>query len=666
LVIRAMKTALIRVAPLTPQRGYPVSLHVDDGSADWVDRFEVEGHLPESLSPPDPPVLDGAVATPESIRRFLLSCDHESPKFEEIGRYLHALLADGAVGAAWQRLAADNPGQGEGSDGLRLLLDIQPGELRQLPWELMWCDRPLPLFADMRNPCARANRFRPGPFRTDDDCWPPLRVLVVVGSHPEDDPVDAAGELEELREAFSRICGLVDLDLMHRPSQRELRDRYLFLKPHVFHFIGHGTRTAAGAALEFARRDDEDGWVWDTTAIAADLQGWRPRLVVLNACRSVGTADLAPQDRTWQLSDAFAHLDVPAVVGMQGDIRGDAAAAFTRGFYGALTSDLPLDVALTQGRLAISQALGWRRRDTWLPSLRLSAPPERVLPRRYGVPHHLRHQIETNLAFAKVSRFVDRAAERRRLWRAFGVEPSDARGRAVLAVIGEPKVGKSELVRWCLGASALRGANVAYVDFGRGRSLEFLPALARIAEELESSAIHGPANAAALDPYLTELDRLLGTPPGGGRRYGQAFRAAAEDAIPRIFDAFLDALAAAAGDRSLVVGLDHVDSVADAHWAHYICPNLVGPILRQRRLQLIVVVEPSAVDRLFTREMRSVVERVEVLPYPRHHAIDILSQYARAHGFKRTDFEGIVAALAHGDDQPWNAQFSNTWTPLPA
>src|SRR6266508_1715709 len=154
----AMRTALIRVAPLSGDDHYPVSLHLDDGGDDWLDRPAAEGRLPRALSPPAPPLLDGEVATPERIRSFITSCNHESPKFEEIGRYLYALLTQGAVGALWTRLAASQSHDMDG-EGHRLLLDIQPVELRHLPWELMRCDGPLPVFADLRNPCARVDRF---------------------------------------------------------------------------------------------------------------------------------------------------------------------------------------------------------------------------------------------------------------------------------------------------------------------------------------------------------------------------------------------------------------------------------------------------------------------------------------------------------------------------
>ena len=67
----------------------------------------------------------------------------------------------------------------------------------------------------------------------------------------------------------------------------------------------------------------------------------------LNACR---TASATAQDMTWAVTEAFSSGGVPAVLGMQADIRGDAAAALSGPLYRALANGDPVDVALARAR----------------------------------------------------------------------------------------------------------------------------------------------------------------------------------------------------------------------------------------------------------------------------------------------------------------------------
>ena len=632
-----MRTALIRVCPPTErERGYPVRLFFDGSGEGWLDRPLATDAIPESLSPPAPPQIGDGPGTPESIRRFLLEQDQPSPLFAEIGAYLYGLVARGAVEGELQRLAAKYPGRAPADEGLRVLVEIDAAELRLLPWELMRSDGPMPLFADERNPWTRVQRFdfaRPPSPRA-----PVLRLLVVVGADPEDEVVQSEREVAGLREALRGVWGLVDFEVLDRPTQSQLEARYRQLKPHVFHFIGHGIVGENGPELEIAPRGDQDGWAWTTTAIRTDLQSWQPRLVILNACRSI---ELSEQEGVWQIADAFAQLRVPAVLGMQADVRGDAAAAFAGALYAALADDLPLDIALSRARVAMSHVVSWDERDPYLPCLTLSMPPECVMPSRFAMKDDdLRRRIQKTADFVNATRFVDRSVERRQLWQTVAGDDIALAEPGVLAVTGDAQVGKTELVRWCVASVSLTGANVAYVDLRQNGSLDFRAVLSAVAQQLIGSPVHGDRNRAAFEAFVVKL---------------AASQFEAEDAIETVFDDFHECLRTAAAAGPLVLALDHVDAVEPAHWTTYVAKHLLQPVAEGALpLELIVVVDRTRVDDALAPDLRSIVSMIDVVELPQEQYEELARLYLRLRGFKPIDFDEIVTVLAAKVPPLWN------------
>jgi hypothetical protein len=77
------------------------------------------------------------------------------------------------------------------------------------------------------------------------------------------------------------------------------------------------------------------------------------------------------------LAAALLKAELGAVVGMQYFIKDESAIAFTGAFYRALVSGLPIDEAVTHGRIAVAQ------KDTcdWgVPVLYLRAPDGIIFP----------------------------------------------------------------------------------------------------------------------------------------------------------------------------------------------------------------------------------------------------------------------------------------------
>jgi CHAT domain len=644
-----MKTILIRVDELAnASGGYPVSIAFDDGTSKWTDSPLADETIPAALDDPDPPKIKGEPAAPKSIRQFMLDEQEESPTFREIGRYLYGLLARGEVGAKWEQFARQQA-------RLRLLLDIRPEKLRYLPWEVMRGRSPPPLFQNAAKPCARLQAL-PDPAE-GRPYSPTLRVLVVLGVDPKNNNIGAGDELDAIMEAFAPYWGFVDEDVLDRPSRNELQS-YLqdVPRPHILHFIGHGLEGKGGGELEIGKRDNEPAWAWTVEDIGADLAEWQPRLVFVNACRSASISD---QEGVWQVGDVFASLQVPAVITMQGDIQGTAAAAFARRVYKALADDTAIDVAVAQGRAAMGASP--LKRDPWLPSLTLSMMPDAVLPKRYGVTEVERRQIERHKAFERITWFVDRKPERRLLWRGVGAANGDAQGENAIVVTGDREVGKSELVKWCLALNALRGANVGYVDLHETGALDFVGLLAAIAREL-SSGVHGQRNERAFTEWTQEFAHLLEPEPG--EKYRWRFHAGAEDSVDALFAGFCRALENAAADDTLVVALDHIHKIEENDWKNYVAPLLVEPIasmggsLRvQRNVRLILVVNRGLV---VLPEQLQGLKAIEVRDISKEEYEKFARQYLLARGFSRAKFDPLLAAIAAGLNRPWTPKEFDT------
>jgi hypothetical protein len=633
-----LKAAVLTISS-TEAGGYEVAFARDDDQDNWPDRTLACEPMPSPTNP-------------DEIRQCLLEAEEITEALNKKGLELAGLLLRGDVKTAFEEATTRPPGAAADCEGTRILLDVQPPELRMLPWELARVGVRA-FFADVSNPWSRIQRFAPATPRPGE-CWPMLRVLIVVGAAPdEEEQLHAQQEARDVQEALIRLSGLVDLDVLDRPTRTELKSAHDAQRPHVLHFIGHG----GDGVLDFAEKDGQAAWEWGPEDIAADLQAHTPQLVVLNACR---TADLSAQEGSWEITDAFTALGVPATVTMQGDIDGRASTAFARELYEELARDAPLDVAVAKARNAISIARGWKRRDVFLPCLTLSVPPDRVLPKRYGVSSQVCDQIINRPSFKKVYAFSDRKQYRRDLWRRLGEGSPHNGGRGAVAVTGGAKVGKSELVKWCLGSLALRGSNVAYVDLDRSK-LDSLETLGRIAEELAQSPTHGEQNAAAFDEWLARVDASQAGPPPdvqlGSGKYSRKLQPGSEEVAPDIFGAFLAALETAAGSDDLVIALDNVESVENAHWSTYVRPRLVRPIAEGHLpVRLVLVGEKDRLEALLGAPLWERLEGpIRVAPISEDYK-DVMGQYLRARGFEREQFEGVVAALAEDVPTEWSAE----------
>jgi hypothetical protein len=157
-------------------------------------------------------------------------------------------------------------------------------------------------------------------------------------------------------------------------------------RPHVLHFIGHGDLKDNQGCLALVKDGEEEAW-YNAREFAALFNGWRPRLVVLQACQSA----LPPTGPGLMTGSGFMSLaaylmerDIPAVVAMQYEIGNDCATEFAAGFYEALAKGLEIDMAVQEGRWKISWSteldVRWTKRAFGTPVLFMLSPDGIIHP----------------------------------------------------------------------------------------------------------------------------------------------------------------------------------------------------------------------------------------------------------------------------------------------
>jgi hypothetical protein len=626
-----MQTALIRIDE-RDGGGYPISLSVDDGATRWNPRLEARAlfNLPE-----EPPAGDaGAQAAGEAARRLVLDQGDDSPDFKAAGGRLYDALTGNAAGAAWSRARA-----AAGAGGLRTLLDIVPDDLAALPWELLWDPAdPMGAFASTTSPIVRVRGFN-AEAHEPEDWWPLLRVLVIVALDDE----KAAEELAGLHDGFAAVCGLVDLDVLRRPSWNDLKEHFEH-RPHVVHYIGHGQP----GQLDFPPPDGEqNGWRWDTASIAGLLERWKPRLVVLNACRSqVSTFSLDDQGGVFGVAETFSKKGVPAVVAMQADVRDDAAGAFSVELWRQVGNGVDVDKAVAYARDEMANTVGgWARRDPFLPALTMSVAPENVLPRLYPLNPNRREILQRTPSWDTVHHFVDRGDQRRQIWSDV-MEIANGSRREGILLRGQSQIGKSALARWCVGAAALRGHEAVYVDLDR-RPADGLGILSSIAEQLSFAAGDDPRVTAPLDAFIARVDELQGDQPSvhpvpvAEGRYRRVLKGVALETIDTIYDAFRQALRTIAGDGRLLIALDHVPVHANVYWT-YFRQYFLSRLADARTVCIVTAGDDLEASLTLGPDLVRQYRSVEVTQLKRVELCELAGQLLRAYGFRRKDFHEFV------------------------
>ncbi len=237
------------------------------------------------------------------------------------------------------------------SSALRLRLQIEPPDLRRLPWEALYHD---PAGFLIFNAVSITRFIAVGLQRAQPIVTQlPLRILVVSAMPSELPQLNFAAERNNLTSALAdeEAKGWVKLEFVEHATRDKVRAALTTFNPHALHFSGHGKFAEDKSALAFEDQyGDLDSVTPDDAAILfgglADL-----RLIVLNACETA--IDSTAQPLTGIAPKILQRTGIPAVVAMQAPIFDRAAIAFSRAFYNQLAQGRTVDEAMYEGRLAI-------------------------------------------------------------------------------------------------------------------------------------------------------------------------------------------------------------------------------------------------------------------------------------------------------------------------
>jgi hypothetical protein len=284
-----------------------------------------------------------------SARHRRLVNDHERT-VQKLGGILYEALVRGRVR---DLLAAAREEAVRDSRGLRIVLQVRPGELARLPWEFLYNaddDEFLGLdFPLIRRPAVPRSTM---PLRMDL----PLRILCMVARPRELPELAIKEERERLSTALAGLTanGLVEVSWVPGEGWRDLQEALRRDTWHVFHFIGHGGFDAVeGEGALGLRGEDGRAMPLFASKLAMLLRGHPSlRLVVLNAC-DTGNASVDPFS---SVAGALIRRDLPAVLAMQFEITDAAAVEFSRTFYGVLAERRPVDVGVIEARKAMAMA----------------------------------------------------------------------------------------------------------------------------------------------------------------------------------------------------------------------------------------------------------------------------------------------------------------------
>ncbi len=282
----------------------------------------------------------------EALRK--IEAGHRGTRlFQDVGTALFDAIFGGAIGELYR--TSEGYAQGRGY-GLRLRLRVEPPELSFLPWELLfdsfhdrfvarWPNRPLSrLRRNERLTAAPRNRA----------------TAPLAGSHLQPREFGGVssrrtrcGQREKPHRGgaarMAHRAGVLKIEAMDHAIVSEIGDRLRDFRPHLLHFIGHGSfrkvrREDRGCiVLEDVKRRCK---LIDEKVFAEMLDAEMTRLVVLNACETATSSSLRALSG---MAARLVQVGMSAVVAMRVPIVDTPAIKFSREFYRAIASGLAVD-----------------------------------------------------------------------------------------------------------------------------------------------------------------------------------------------------------------------------------------------------------------------------------------------------------------------------------
>ena len=605
----------------------------------------------------------------DPIEKFLDEPD-ESGDFKKIGAKLYSLISSDDVGEKWKNFTGANKLR------CRVQLDIEPAEVAVFPWELVYKDNKEWLATDKNQTFIR--RYEPsGEVSEMKENSSLLRVLIVVGVDKNDTAVLPWQEVRRIESIIhnqnrdateNRLTHrIIDIEVLEQPDLDTLIEKYEEIKPHIFHFIGHGGLNADGDSyllLTYPGNDGTDQIEWTYDMIAGNFKNVEilPRFVFINACRSQNK-QLSQEDlkrQAWSIGDVFRDLNVPAVLTMQADIGGADAGIFSEAIYKSLAKLEPLDAALGAAREAMLNKIATTRKRDWaIPVLTVAAPPEEILPFKPKASEELMKKIKSCSEFVGIEYFIDRIVPRRQLIQGFFPLPPGVPDKNLTVVSGKESSGKSWLVTWCLEVCALLNHDVRYVMIGGDRSKTWLDVLLQIRrgnkEKRSSLLIYDELEKTVFEQFYWELEHRfknsVGVPPRNNAPvipkddYQLADSKLVSEHSKETIESFLQALAQTAqANNPLIIVLDQFKGISESDMKELI-EHLIEPVAagKVNSVKFILVLTEDELENFEIKKLVSSYRDVPIKMLEPNTFFEMASEYLRKlikiQGLKYTEEE---------------------------
>ena len=326
-----------------PSRGDPYSAFFTEAHG-----RQIRSTFSSPLSPTELSVAVASIRAGGNVLQRSVPEESLDP-VKDMGSRLYDALFHGSLGRAFIQ-ALDSP-----DEGVRLRLVLEDDDSAALPWEFLYDRRRDDfLVLSTRSPLVRRaagpDFGRGGSGGLIEPLQAPARVLVAVADVTGFWEVDK--ELNALNDA-AKHSGNAEVEVLETATPSSFEKALEAHKPHLVHLIATGVeegRRGFGPLRQRLAFLANEATATNATRQHVLFEGKRladlfaragpVRVVVLNGCNT----------------DALAGnlaSSVPAAVGHRGDITDEAAVAFAEGFYSALFNGLPLEAAVTGGRLAI-------------------------------------------------------------------------------------------------------------------------------------------------------------------------------------------------------------------------------------------------------------------------------------------------------------------------
>jgi hypothetical protein len=275
----------------------------------------------------------------------------QEPATQNFGRRLFDALYAGEVGILYDSSRHQAAVQGK---VLRLKLRIEPPELAILPWELLY-DSHLGEYLCLSHATPLA-RYVEHPEPTQPPAvTPPLRILGIVAA-PRGS-IRAALEREKrlLEDATQHLQSLelVAVEWVEGGTWSDLMQAFGSKDWHVVYYVGEGGIDDTGEGFVVLADDDDDGQSDRLSAARLSrLLASRTSLQLVWLSPAQG-AQGDGRDRFSSIATHLVRRGIPAVLTMQYRLSERVTEAFTEAFYAALAASMPVDLAVTKGRMAV-------------------------------------------------------------------------------------------------------------------------------------------------------------------------------------------------------------------------------------------------------------------------------------------------------------------------